>query len=111
MYNTLNSNRIRNATNCIQIPLIIVSHGTDLVHWRRDCWYDTDVELGCAQHVIPNENYVIDACLCAHDLCNEEMGPLPTTTPEPSHSSKPTANSFACYIYSFVFICIFAATY
>ena len=107
--NTVNGKKIGNVTNCVQIGLIIVSHGADLVQWRRDCWYDTDVELGCAQHVIPNENYVIDACFCAHDLCNEDMGPLPTTTPEPSHSQKPSPNSFAPYIYSFISICVFAA--
>ena len=53
--------------------------------WWRGCKSDRDEPVGCTQHKFfhHDEEIVVDECVCKEDLCNEDMGPIITTTPTP----------------------------
>ena len=49
--------------------------------WVRgcDCFeHPVDAEMKCGRNR-ENET-VVDFCICGEDLCNKDMGPLPTVT-------------------------------
>ena len=47
--------------------------------WVRDCFeHPVDVEMKCEQHM-ENET-MVQVCICAGNMCNKDMGPIPTIT-------------------------------
>ena len=51
-------------------------------HWWRGCKPNHDEPLGCSEHNFPHDGYdvLVDECVCDTDMCNTEMGPIPTVT-------------------------------
>ena len=52
-------------------------------HWWRGCKIlPENSEVGCTEHSFNHDGheYLVDECVCDHDLCNKEMQPIPETT-------------------------------
>ena len=60
--------------------------------WVRDCYNrPVDIEMGCEHQDIGN-NTSIDFCICGENLCNKDMGPIPTVTTS-TYKTTPTTSS------------------
>ena len=60
--------------------------------WWRGCKPNLDHTIGCSEHQFPHHDheYTVDECVCDTELCNKEMGPLPTSTT--SKTTTPSGN-------------------
>ena len=78
-------------TYCSKI-LFAVSKDNNTIEWRRNCKPRLGVDLGCRQHEAFHGFLTVDECLCTSDLCNKDMGIMPseTTTPSPVTTSSTT---------------------
>ena len=62
--------------------MFLVHNDSSEEHWWRGCKSDRDEPLGCTEHKFfhGDQEILVDECVCKEDLCNKDMGPLPTET-------------------------------
>ena len=62
------------------------------MHWQRGCKPLGDETLGCSEHEFSHDGQeiTVDECICNSNLCNNEMGPMETSTTPKITTSKGT---------------------